>query len=171
MDSLQAVVVATDGSDGATAAVERAADLAIRYGAVLHVVSVVDTSVLVGYVHHALVVAALEEESTDAVRDAIDRAEAAGVEAVLGTVLEGRPAAAIADYADDHHADLVVVGIHGRTGLDRLLLGSVSQRVLRTMAVPVLVVPPEVVAEDDGVSDGEWSDAVPSGEESLGEGS
>lgn len=53
---IKTVVVATDGSDWATRAVEYAVDLAERYGACLHVVSVVDASVLVGDVHHDLVV-------------------------------------------------------------------------------------------------------------------
>lgn len=128
----------------------------------------VDTSVLVGDVHHDLVVAAFGQLSTDAVEAAVASAKAAGVGTVVGAVVEGRPARTIATYAADHDADLVVVGSHGRRGVERILLGSVSQRVLRTVAVPVLVVPPEVV-EDDGVSDGEWSDAESSGEEPSGE--
>jgi len=48
----------------------------------------------------------------------------------------------IEEYAAAHDADLVVVGTHGRTGVERVLLGSVAERVLRTATRPVLVVGP-----------------------------
>ena len=60
-------------------------------------------------------------------------------------VREGRPAGAILEVADALALDLIVIGSHGRSGLDHLLLGSVTERVLRKAPVPVLVVrrPPE----------------------------
>lgn len=57
-------------------------------------------------------------------------------------VAEGDAASVIATYAQDLGADLVVMGTRGSHGLDRLLLGSVTERVLRTVACPVLTVPP-----------------------------
>jgi len=54
--------------------------------------------------------------------------------------LEGDPATAIVRYARDAAMDLVVMGTHGRTGLDRLLLGSVAEKVLRDAPCSVLVV-------------------------------
>jgi universal stress protein A len=73
------------------------------------------------------------------------RAKAA---AVLGEgrvetrLLAGRPAEEIARLAVDGHYDLVVVGTHGRTGVRRLVLGSVAEQVVRTAPVSVLVVRP-----------------------------
>ena len=55
------------------------------------------------------------------------------------TVLEGRPADLIVDHADAVNADLIVMGSLGRTGLQRLLVGSVAERVVRTAPCPVLV--------------------------------
>ena len=61
---------------------------------------------------------------------------------LVAEVREGRPAAAILDLAETLHPDLIVIGSHGRGGLDHLLLGSVTERVLRRARVPVLVVRP-----------------------------
>ena len=55
-------------------------------------------------------------------------------------MLYGRPAEAIREYVDDTDVDLVVLGTHGRRGLDHALLGSVTERVVRTAPVPVLTV-------------------------------
>ena len=59
---------------------------------------------------------------------------------LIPDVREGRPAAIILDLVATLHPDLVVIGSHGRSGLDHLLLGSVTERVLRRAQVPVLVV-------------------------------
>jgi nucleotide-binding universal stress UspA family protein len=57
------------------------------------------------------------------------------------TVVEiGRPARVIADYVEDHDIDHVVMGSHGRTGLSRIVLGSVAESVMRTVRVPVTVI-------------------------------
>lgn len=55
------------------------------------------------------------------------------------TTLFGDPGIALADFARDQQADLIVIASHGRTGLTRLLLGSVAERVVRLASVPVLV--------------------------------
>jgi nucleotide-binding universal stress UspA family protein len=55
------------------------------------------------------------------------------------TVLLGEPAHAIADFAQEKSAELIVIPSHGRTGLTRLLIGSVAERVVRLAPCPVLV--------------------------------
>jgi nucleotide-binding universal stress UspA family protein len=57
---------------------------------------------------------------------------------------EGRPAAVILDVAEHLRPDLIVIGSHGRSGLDHLLLGSVAEKVLRRASRPVLVVRPSL---------------------------
>jgi nucleotide-binding universal stress UspA family protein len=54
-------------------------------------------------------------------------------------VLLGEPAHGIADYAQDKKAELIVIPSHGRTGITRLLIGSVAERVVRLAHCPVLV--------------------------------
>ena len=65
-----------------------------------------------------------------------------GLEEPLHTaLLSGRPAREIVRYAQDHGVDLIVVGTHGRTGVTRVLLGSVAEAVVRLSSCPVLAVP------------------------------
>ncbi|MBI5895203.1 MAG: universal stress protein [Desulfobacterales bacterium] len=59
-----------------------------------------------------------------------------------GEVVLGDPSDAIMNYITDNKINLVVMGTHGRKGLDRVLFGSVAERVIKTSRVPVLVVNP-----------------------------
>ncbi|EJN58208.1 Nucleotide-binding universal stress protein, UspA family [Halogranum rubrum] len=134
------ILVPTDGSDTAAKAVEHAIDLAEQYGATLHVLSVVDpTRFSTVGVDPSSVLSAVEKGSREAVDRVEADAEAAGLR-VETTVVRGRPAETITTYATDNDIDLVVMGTHGRTGLDHFLLGSVTERVVRTASVPVLTV-------------------------------
>jgi nucleotide-binding universal stress UspA family protein len=65
---------------------------------------------------------------------------AAGVESVTTDVRPGTPHREILAYVEEHDADLVVLGTRGQTGLERYLLGSVTERVLRSSPVPVMTV-------------------------------
>jgi nucleotide-binding universal stress UspA family protein len=67
---------------------------------------------------------------------------AAGIQGVTieSLAVEGEPAATIVDLARERGADLIVMGSHGRTGLSRLLMGSVAEHVVRKAACPVLTV-------------------------------
>ena len=84
--------------------------------------------------------AALRREATRQLESLLSRTREAGVHAE-GLLLKGRPEVAIARAAKKHRADLVVVGTHGRTGLPRMLLGSVASRIIAAAPCPVLAVP------------------------------
>ncbi len=62
-----------------------------------------------------------------------------GAAGVTSIVREGDPGLVISDYADECHADLIVIPSHGYHGVERLLLGSVAERVLRHANCPILV--------------------------------
>ncbi|MFB6164236.1 MAG: universal stress protein [Haloarculaceae archaeon] len=145
--AIEDVLVPTDGSEVAQRALDRALDLAEATGAGLHLLSVVDTSVAMDDSGTAAVVEALEEAGERALDDAAERAAAADVPVVEREVAHGPPAAVIADYADDEAVDLIVMGTHGRTGLGRILLGSVTERVVRRAHGPVLTVPAPIAPE------------------------
>ncbi|MFB6071576.1 MAG: universal stress protein [Halobacterium sp.] len=133
------VLLPTDGSEAADAAVENAVDLAYQYGARLHVLYVADTTEYSTVTFEDDVVDPLEQEGQHVVDDVVEKAEARDVEAV-GVVMQGGVYETILNYVDDHGIDVVVMGTHGRRGLDRALLGSVTERVVRTADVPVLTV-------------------------------
>lgn len=137
------ILVPTDGSAPARTALDRAIELARTYDATLHVVSVVDVG--------DAGVLSMERAPVDDVQrslrgraermvdDAVELAEEAGVRAE-STVVLGVPHVEILDAAEEVGADLVVMGTHGRKGLKRALIGSVTERVVRQCDAPVLTV-------------------------------
>ena len=137
------ILVPTDGSDGAAAAAAHAVDLAAVHGATLHALYVVDVrmSPISANMDHDDVVELVDESGDRPTAAALDRAEQAGVEAVE-VIRLGVPYRVIREYADDEGVDLVVMGTHGRTGVEHALVGSVTERVVRTLDVPVLTVHP-----------------------------
>lgn len=143
------ILIPTDGSDVAETAIDQALDLAERYGAEVHALFVVDTDSLSltlggeqldrieqGRFDEMEEVKAKAEEATGYVAE---RASERGLD-VVEHVSAGRPHEMVAQYAEGHGIDLVVMGSHGRSGVRRALLGSVTERVLRGTDAPVLVV-------------------------------
>ena len=81
----------------------------------------------------------LETTATDRVEEAASEARAAGHDAA-GEVVIGQPGRAIVEFVEDNECDHVVMGSHGRSGVSRVLLGSVAESVMRRAHVPVTVV-------------------------------
>lgn len=141
------ILVPTDGGAGTECAVRRAIDFAKTYDAALHTIYVVDTKFnLDSSVPETLEI--LEETGKRAIDEVIQDAEAAGVDTIEAVVGQGTPYQAIVDYVDEHEIDLVVIGTHGRAGVHRYLLGSVTEKVVRTSTAPVLTVPIEIHSAD-----------------------
>ncbi|MEW6679194.1 MAG: universal stress protein [Pseudomonadota bacterium] len=125
------ILLATDGSAHSEAAAGTAGHLAKRFNLPVTVVSVITSS-------HS---AARRAEAEKAVNAKVERMRAQGV-TVEGLIEEGRPDEAIVKAAEDVGADLIIMGSHGRTGLTKILLGSVAERVIGQAHCPVLVVKP-----------------------------
>lgn len=147
------VLVTSDGSDAARAAVRPGTDLASTYDATLHLLSVVDVAreagaFNAGGVDEAYVDRLVEDAANDldvfaaACEEALDNG-ARGEDALATeqTVRTGTPSAEIAAYVDDAGVDLVAMASTGQGSLTGQLLGSTTDRVVRTVDVPVLVVP------------------------------
>lgn len=134
------ILVPTDGSPASDAAIEHAIDLADRYDARLHALYVVDggaySTLEAG---SEIVLEALESEGKEATERVARVASDAGVDSITN-VTSGTAYRSIIDYADENDIDMIVMGTHGRKGIDRYLLGSVTERVVRTSDVPVLTV-------------------------------
>jgi nucleotide-binding universal stress UspA family protein len=132
------VLIPTDGSDSAQRAARLGVALAEAYGAAVHVLAVVDERP-----YSTAVVddeAVVDEGMTAAEREARHAVAAvADLAADATTAVEvGVPAAAIRDYAADADVDLIAMGTHGRTGVERFVIGSVAESVVRHSDVPVL---------------------------------
>lgn len=82
---------------------------------------------------------AAEERAEMVLGEAKDNAADAGIDIVTESVV-GRPARTIVDYAEEHDADHIVIGSHGRDGISRVLLGSVAETVVRRSPIPVTVI-------------------------------
>ncbi|ELY45461.1 UspA domain-containing protein [Natronorubrum tibetense GA33] len=138
-ETVENVLVPTDGSRGAAAAVDWGITLADAFDAMVHALYSVDTSRYPDRMEPDEVLTTLDQPGRGALEMVRERATEYGV-SVTGTVATGPPARIILDYADDE-IDFVVIGTHGRSGLERHLLGSVTENVVRNADVPVFCVP------------------------------
>lgn len=84
----------------------------------------------------------------DTSMDAYLKEHFAGANAT-GKVLVGYPAEEILNTAEDEGADLIIMGTHGRTGIDRILFGSVAEKIVKSSKCPVLTIRPEAAPEED----------------------
>lgn len=136
------ILLPTDGSENAERAIEQAIGLATTYDASLHLLYVVDVNHMSSDTAENLMHDKLEQTGHAAVDEIADRAQQAGI-TVSSAVIPGTPAQEILTYAEDHDIDLIVMGTRGRTGFNRLLVGSVTEKVVRLSDIPVLTVPME----------------------------
>lgn len=134
------VLVATDGSEAAARAVAHGIDLAVAADATLHVLTVVTGDSAFA----ALTEDDSAEERDRAARGVVDDvaadAEARGLTDVRTHVVDGDPHEEILAAVDRGEADVVVMGTTGRRGVDRILLGSVAGKTVRSAPVPVVTV-------------------------------
>ena len=139
------IVVPTDFSSASQSALEYAIDLATRYGAVIDLLHVVEEPAYLasspdGY--FAGLPALRDQMREDGQRQLAATAQVCTAANVPydTAIVSGRPATSIVQQAADRAADLIVMGTHGRSGLDHFILGSVAERVIRSAPCPVLTV-------------------------------
>lgn len=144
------ILVPTDGSDGATVAMEHAVSLAAGLDATLHGLSVIDEGILGLDVRSSQVSAEHESMAESALDDLAELASEAGVDAVERHLVEGDPGEQIIDHVGSTGADTVVMGTTGRRGADRILLGSVAESTVRRAPVPVFTVASHTETPDGG---------------------
>lgn len=144
--TLSRILLPTDFSPSSDAALEYATMLAERLGASLHVLHVIEEPDVAGGWGSEVFISQLprlrEAAQQDAERrlNAIVTANERGRPRVSTEIADGRAARTIVEVARRQQIDLIVMGTHGRGGVARLLLGSVTEKVLRTASCPVLAV-------------------------------
>ena len=135
------ILVAVDGSAFSTAAVDQAISLGAVCNSQIFVISVVDL-----YPEQMEVAPALVEKMSEEVRQHLDKAkkkvDQASIPCETIVHMGGKPHEFIVQEAKDKGIDLICMGTHGRSGLKRMLMGSVAQNVIGHAPCPVLVVPP-----------------------------
>lgn len=158
------VLVPLDGSELAEAVLPYALDIAQHHNSVLILLQVVPLpSQVIGYVGTVNLapapppdLSAVEESLQAEVRQAegyLSRKAAElmqkGIKAQW-VVVRGRPGEAIVQSAKEQNADLIAISTHGRSGLGRMIFGSVADHVLRNSGLPVLVIKPDMKGEGEG---------------------
>lgn len=138
------VLVPVDFSEGSEVAIMHAKEIAQTYGAEIDLLHVIEETVYPS--------AYGIEPTYFPSQDVLDRVEKRlgaiareeiGYEHVTVSATVGYAPTMILDYVEERDVDLVVIATHGRTGLDRMLMGSVAERVIRQAPTPVFVVKPE----------------------------
>jgi universal stress protein A len=138
------ILVATDFSESAKAALTYGRQLAQTFGGSLHLLHVADdvlaaTGADLWGLKYPEVQSQVEDTARTTLETLLTEEDRQSLHA-QAVVRSGPAAAAIVDYAQREAIDLIVVGTHGRTGLPRVLVGSVAERVVRTAHCAVLTV-------------------------------
>jgi len=132
------ILVATDGSKNSDAAFDEALNYAKSYEGTLKIVNAVNVTEEF-QAHAPGLTERLINEAKKNLEDVKNRAQQAGINTET-FVREGEPYKVIVDLATQLNADTIVMGSHGRTGLTRIFMGSVTARVIGHTPCPVLVV-------------------------------
>ncbi len=139
------ILLATDGSASAEHAAKKAIDLARIHGAQVTAAFVVDPYPYIGIgsanpVGFQSYMSAAQETAARVFTQLADMAKPAGVHLEVRLVEDAHAVDGILAMAQEASADLIVIGSHGRSGLQKLLLGSVAGKVVTHSTRPVLVV-------------------------------
>lgn len=136
------IMIATDGSENTCRAVTYGIEIAKLSGATVHAIYVVDTSSFSSVPMDAgweAMYQILKKEGEKAVTKVKEIGESSGV-LVEEVLCEGHPSDEIINFAKENEIDLIIMGTLGKSGIDRFLLGSVAEKVVRNSSVPVMVV-------------------------------
>ena len=144
MEGISKILVPTDFSTHASQALHFAVDMARRYETSIDLIHVFETFTYIlpdGYVfmgaeNFDLLMDQFRKQLETARQSALEL----GAKVVETTLLQGSPSQEIVRCAKDRNSDLIIMGTHGRQGINHFLIGSVAERVVRTAPCPVLTV-------------------------------
>ena len=134
------ILIPTDGSDAATHAAEHVLSLAASLDATVHVLSVVEEAAVGLDVRSAISTKESEQAATDAVETIVSEAETRGVTNTVRHIEHGTPVEETLDCIASTDIHAIGMGTTGRRGTDRILLGSVAEKTVRSAPVPVMTV-------------------------------
>lgn len=141
---IEKILFATDFSEGSAVALPYAVDMAKQYGAKLYLVHVVyDITKATGWYVPHVAIGEIYDEIEKSARTEIEKLrveEMKGLKDIEHVVLKGTPYEEIISFAEGNEIDLIVLGTHGRKGIDRVLFGSTAEQILRNASCPVLSV-------------------------------
>lgn len=137
------ILIPTDESNSSEAAIDHGLNMADAFGSTVHSLYVIETKA-----SYILTVSLSDEDmdeyqehGEELVTEVVKQADARGLDGV-GVVKSGRVAEEIVEYAENNDIDGIVMGAGGRSAVDKYLMGSTAEKVVRTSDVPVTVVRP-----------------------------
>lgn len=138
------ILLPTDFSEGAVSSAVAARRIAEQFGASLHVLHVLDEPVALDPMFRGDIPLEMLRERMGKYAaegmEAFVAANLAGLEGVTASVVSGVPYREIVRVARESNADLIVIGTHGRTGVEHVLFGSTAEKVVRNAQCPVLTI-------------------------------
>ncbi|WP_225072395.1 universal stress protein [Desulfuromonas sp. CSMB_57] len=144
MKDFKTILFATDFSDNSEYAFEYALALAKKFEALLAIIHVINEPVdLRGFYVPHISFESLEEEIEEGARKMMDRfcrSHVRDYEPVMTFIVPGVPYDEVIKKALELSADLIIMGTHGRSGLDHVLFGSTAEKVVRKSPIPVMTV-------------------------------
>ncbi len=145
MNPIKKILFPTDFSEGSTIAAQYAIQMAKTYKAELDLIHSFNFNPYIGIGEATWVSGQVIQDAEDSIRKELmsmakKMEDGIKINHYLNVDITS-PADAICEYANEHEIDLIVIAKHGRKGIDRLLLGSVTEKVIRQSHCPVLVIP------------------------------
>jgi nucleotide-binding universal stress UspA family protein len=141
---IESILFPTEFSEGSSYALEYAVDLAKRYNAKLYLLHVIyDIAKGAGWYVPHISMDELYKDIEKGVKKELDRfgnEELRGLKNVVRTVVIGVPHDEITEFVKKNKIDLIVMGSHGKKGMDRILFGSTAAHVVRFAPCPILTV-------------------------------
>lgn len=149
MLEIRRILVPVDFSEYGQHAMRYGCELARQFSSELHLLHVVED--IYPMVPEAGLLIPAQTDFLTGLRESAEKALgqlpppdlANGIDTVVRQISSGRPFLEIVRYADENRINLIVIGTHGRSGLEHILMGSVAERIVRKAPCPVLTVRPE----------------------------
>ena len=159
MLSIKKILIPIDGSDSSMEAIRYASSFASEFNITVYLMTVIEP-------HHGMydayaeqiILAQRESEIIAVVNERLEqtkkKATEMGIQNIITITRVGTPYGKIIEIAEEEEIDLIVMGTHGRSGIAHFLIGSVTEKVIRTSPCPVLVIRPHLhgLVSDDSTS-------------------
>jgi nucleotide-binding universal stress UspA family protein len=146
MFNVKNILLPTDFSKLSLSAAQYAVDLAIQYGAKIHLLHVIEKTPPILTIHsldlsEEKIIKSIEDDARESLNKTLAKLSGGGAE-ILTVLKKGLDYDEIVNYSQENSIDVIVIATHGRTGVLHTLIGSVAEKVIRYAKCPVLVITP-----------------------------
>ena len=149
MLSIKKILIPIDGSDSSMEALRYASSFASEFNITIYLMTVIEPNYgMYDAYAEQIIFAQRETEIMTVVNERLEETEKKaakmGIKNIITATRVGSPYEKIIEFAEEEEIDLIVMGTHGRSGIAHFLIGSVTEKVIRTSPCPVLVIRPDL---------------------------